>query len=179
MQLTISLPSRPEQIEFNRKRWEEIMSDRSLSSIQCRIETNAHGNIIVTSPASGGHSSRQSSILVMLQNRLGGRSLAECPVSTINGVRAVDVGWYSEARYRAVRGQLVFDIAPEICVEVISPSNTISELQEKKQLYFEAGANEVWLCNLDGSMEYFASTSPDVSSLRSDYFPEFPGQIDE
>ena len=179
MQLTISLPSRPEQIEFNRKRWEEIMSDRSLSSIQCRIETNAHGNIIVTSPASGGHSSRQSSILVMLQNRLGGRSLAECPVSTINGVRAVDVGWYSEARYRAVRGQLVFDIAPEICVEVISPSNTISELKEKKQLYFEAGANEVWLCKLDGSMEYFMSTSPDESSPTSYFYPEFPSQIDE
>ena len=44
--------------------------------------------------------------------------------------------------------------APEICVEVLSPSNSEPEMNEKRALYFEAGAHEVWICDLDGKMEF-------------------------
>lgn len=35
-------------------------------------------------------------------------------------------------------------MAPEICVEVISPENTCAEMAETKALYFAAGAGEFW-----------------------------------
>ena len=65
--------------------------------------------------------------------------------------------------------------APEICVEVISPSNTASEIEEKKQLYFEAGAKEVWLCDDDGTMRFFLPGSLVPASLLC---PDFPVRID-
>ena len=35
--------------------------------------------------------------------------------------------------------------APEICIEVVSPSNSVKELSEKTDAYLAAGAEEVWL----------------------------------
>ena len=35
--------------------------------------------------------------------------------------------------------------APEISIEVVSPSNSVKELSEKTDAYLAAGAEEVWL----------------------------------
>jgi hypothetical protein len=35
--------------------------------------------------------------------------------------------------------------APELCIEVVSPSNSVKELQEKLTAYLAAGAEEVWI----------------------------------
>jgi len=78
------------------------------------------------------------------------------------------------ARFAAVRGQAAFEQAPEICVEVISPSNPDSELGQKKQLYFEAGAEEVWFCLQDGRMEFYEPSQPDVPLAVSPRCPAFP-----
>jgi Uma2 family endonuclease len=155
MQLLIELPSRAEQIAFNRRRWEEICRDPVLSKFQGKVESNAFGKVIMMPPAAGEHSYRQGEIAFCLRKLLGGLALPECPVSTIDGVRAADVGWYSEERFERVRGQIAFEIAPEICVEVLSPDNTGPEMVAKRNLYLEAGAVEVWLCELDGRMRFF------------------------
>src|SRR5436190_590555 len=56
-----------------------------------------------------------------------------------------------------------FPRAPEICVEVISPSNTDAELREKGSLYFAAGA-------LDTCCPGFSRSAQDskVQYLNSD-----------
>ena len=138
MLLQIQLPSRDEQLALNRRRWSEILGDRDLARLPYRIETNAHGQVVMNPPPSGDHSQRQGEIAFQLRTALGGKALPECPISTINGVKAADVGWYSDERYASVRGQEVFERAPEICVEVISLSNTVSEMLEKNILYFDA-----------------------------------------
>lgn len=43
--------------------------------------------------------------------------------------------------------------APELCVEVLSPSNTEPEMQQKTAAYLAAGALEVWLVKEDGTVE--------------------------
>ena len=177
MQLTIELPSREQQMEFNRIRWTEVLADRPLADIPYRIETNAFGQITMNPPASGGHSTRQGRITILLDRLLGGHSLPECPVSTIDGVKAVDVGWYSDERFVRVDGQVAFEIAPEICVEVLSPSNTKSEMQLKRTIYFEAGAEEFWICNLDRIMNFFHRDKPTESRAESLRCPEFPKSI--
>ncbi len=172
MQLVIDLPSREEQLAFNRRRWEELCADPELAKLPGRIETNAHGQILMSPPPAGSHSHRAGRVLIELQKRLGGVLLPECPVSTLDGVRAADVGWYSEERFAEVEGQIAFERAPEICVEVLSPSNTASEMREKRKLYFEAGASEVWLCHEDGRLEFF--TAPDTTVETSALCPGFP-----
>jgi Uma2 family endonuclease len=66
--------------------------------------------------------------------------------------------------------------APEICVEVLSVSNTPAEIAEKIALYFEAGAQEVWTCDLGGTLEFHFSTPPEVRQA-SEICPKFPSVI--
>jgi hypothetical protein len=46
---------------------------------------------------------------------------------------------------------------------------------EKRVLYFDAGANEVWMCALDGSMSFFLA--PNQQSGASTICPNFPTSI--
>jgi len=177
MQLIIELPPREHQMQFNRIRWTEVLADRTLASFPYRIETNAFGQITMNPPASGGHSTRQGKITVLLDRLLGGHSLPECPISTIDGVKVADIGWYSEARLIRLEGQVAFEIAPEICVEVLSPSNTKFEIESKRTVYFEAGAEEFWVCDLEGTMSYFHFENPTEIRSHSLRCPDFPNVI--
>ena len=177
MQLIIDLPARDEQIAFNRRRWAELLSDPALAELPYPIETNAHGQIIMNPPPAGEHSYLQGEIAYHLRRLLGGRALPACPVSTIDGVKAVDVGWYSDTRLAEVRGQDAFEKAPEICVEVLSPSNTAAEMAHTKDLHFEAGACEVWLCQAGGVMAFYHSQHPQESASQSTLCFDFPKNV--
>ena len=92
----------------------------------------------------------------------GGHALTECAVLTGDGVKGVDVAWISEGRVKqGLKGE-VLTIAPEICVEVFSPGNTRQQMKAKRQLYFEAGAEEVWLCDRQGVMLFFLKESQET-----------------
>jgi len=177
MQFVIELPPREDQLAFNRRRWAEVLADPALAELPFRIETNSHGQLLMTPPASGEHSYRQSAIILLLSRLLGGHPLPECPISTVDGVKAADVGWYSDARFALVRGQDAFEQAPEVCVEVLSPSNTDFEMRQKKSLYFEAGAEEVWLCREDGRLEFYGSSQPNAPLAASPRCPAFPASL--
>ncbi|CAN5153668.1 Uma2 family endonuclease [soil metagenome] len=177
MDLLVETLPRDAQIAFNRRRWEEVCADPTLAGLPHKIETDALGHIIMMPPAKGSHSSAQSTIHLKLHDLMGARALVECPISTIGGVRTADVGWYSPARYREVNGQPAFERAPEICVEVLSPSNTPREMAEKRDLYFEAGADEFWICNPDGRLDFFLATNPDSPAVASKICPGFPAQL--
>src|SRR5271166_3000887 len=66
--------------------------------------------------------------------------------------------------------------APEICVEILSPSNTAGEIDEKIALYFEAGAREVWICERDGTLKFHFSSPPEIRE-SSELCPQFPPLI--
>ncbi len=177
MQLIINLPNREEVLASNRQRWAEVLADPRWRDCRDRIETNAFGNILMSPPPATAHCRRSFRIGMLLEQQLGGKALGECPISTIDGVRACDAAWYSDERYARVRDQLVYEIAPEICVEVVSPSNTSAELEYKRALYFEAGAIECWQCDLDGKMSYYHSSAPNTAQSQSTHCPDFPSEI--
>jgi Uma2 family endonuclease len=179
MQLIVDLPERSLVLTRNRQRWGEIVRDPQWAEHPYRIETNEWGHIVMTPPAGGPRCGRQENIQVELRGRLGGRAIAECPVSTLGGVKVIDVGWYSPQRYQSVRGQIAFETAPEICVEVLSPSNSDAEMKAKRQLYFAAGAIECWTCDLEGRMTHFLSDAPDTPQTRSRLCPQFPEIIND
>jgi len=177
MILHLRLPTHDEALAFNRVRWAEILEDPQWHDYAGRIETNGFGQIVVSPPPNKLHSARQGAIVVHLHQALGKSVMAECPISTQDGVKSADVAWCSPIRYAEVAGQSTFEIAPEICIEVLSPSNTIAEMQAKRQLYFAAGAVECWICDLDGLMTYYHRSNPDGSMSASTLCPHFPTTI--
>jgi Uma2 family endonuclease len=90
-----------------------------------------------------------------LERHLGGESLAECSIDTPEGVKVADVAWCS-AEFLARYGyQTPYPSAPEICVEVRSPSDSREEIQTKVALYLDRGAQEVWIVFETGEVQFF------------------------
>jgi Uma2 family endonuclease len=54
--------------------------------------------------------------------------------------------------------------APEICIEIMSPSNTKREMKSKVNLYLKAGATEVWIVSEAGTIQYFDKNGQKESS---------------
>src|SRR6266480_5600956 len=176
--LTIELPPHEAQTAFNLRRWVELLADRELARFEGRIETDRHGQIIMSPPPAPSHGSFQLEIGHLLRQLMShGRVLTECPISTANGVKAADVAWASPERMRQLGEQVCFSRAPDICVEVMSPSNTEAEIQEKIALYFDAGAREVWLCAEGGAMSFFSS-DPTRPMRASKMCPQFPKRVE-
>jgi Uma2 family endonuclease len=139
--LTLELTRRKTRTAFNLRRWAELLADRGLAKVEGRIETDRHGHIIMSPPPAPSHGSFQLEIGYLLRTLLPeGRVLTECPISTADGVKAADVAWASPERMADLGAKVCFPRAPDICVEVMSPSNTEAEIHEKMALYFDAGA---------------------------------------
>jgi Uma2 family endonuclease len=130
--------------------WADVMANPYLKDLPFKIELNKWGKIEM-SPASNQHGMLQFNIGKELDKRPGGHVLVECSVATSNGVRVADIAWISDARLAEVGTVTPYPKAPEICVEVMSPSNTWPEMEMKAALYLGAGAEEVWIAGLDGS----------------------------
>ena len=179
MQLLINLPSREETIALVRSRWDEAVREPAWINIEGKFESNSFGQIIVTPPPPLPHSSRSTQIAFILQQKLGGRALVECPVLTVDGVKVPDAVWCSVERYAAQRGEVAFSTTPEICVEVLSPRNTDAEMAHKRFLYFDAGAKECWACDLEGRMSYYHASESNEQTTKSELCPDFPAVIED
>jgi Uma2 family endonuclease len=174
--ITIELPDLNSQTEFNLTRWEQVLADPTLAILPYRIETDQHGHILMSPPPAPLHGQRQIQIGVLLHQLLpAGKIVSECPLSTAGGVKAIDVAWLAPGRPENISQLTLFEHAPEICVEIVSPSNSRSEISEKRALYFDAGAAEVWVCALDGSISFFVS--PNQQSPASSISTDFPVRI--
>lgn len=131
----------------------------------------------MTPPPLKSHGRYQHRIAKFLDELLPeGFVTTECPVSTSDGVKGADVTWASKEREARNPAEL-YDFAPEICVEVRSPSNTDAQLAEKRALYFDAGAEEVWVCELNGTMCFFLKSHPEQAAGDSSLCPRFPKSI--
>ncbi len=129
--------------------WSDVMSNPYLKDLPFKIELNKWGRIEM-SPASNRHGLVQVEVANQLGQRPAGRVLVECSIQTVDGVRVADVAWISDARLAEFGDATPYPRAPEICVEVMSASNTWAEMHFKAGLYLQAGAEEVWVVSLDG-----------------------------
>jgi Uma2 family endonuclease len=154
--------------------WAEVVAHPSLQDLPFKIETNEFGQIVMN-PVKINHSIYQSKISNLLQNMgTDGLTLTECAVETRRGTKCADVAWASNKILEIIGGKTQADIAPEICVEVVSISNSPREMKQKRKLYFEQGAKEVWLCDENGNMQFFDEEGELTKSI---WFPDFPSNI--
>ena len=161
---------------FNLRRWDEVLTDPELNKVPGRVETDRHGRIIMSPPPAPRHSRLQGRIVSLLEKLMPpGEVLPECALSTADGIKGVDAAWASPGCWAELGNRSCFIRSPEICVEVISPSNTEEEIREKISLFFDAGAKEVWVCGIFGAMSFY---KPDGQPLsRSELCPAFPSEI--
>lgn len=156
--------------------WKAVVNDPHLRDLPYKIETNEWGQIVMSPPPAFKHGARQSRIARLLEEHLpDGRSVTEAPVRTSGGTKVADVAWLSAERFDEVKDEYDAPVAPEICVEVLSPSNAPGEIEQKRRLYFEAGAEEVWTCSAEGAMRFFG---PDGAREASQRAPGFPARVE-
>jgi Uma2 family endonuclease len=136
-------------------RWAEILRDPVLQDLPYKIELNSWGKVEM-SPASNRHGRLQALVGAELLRQLpGGMVVSEGSVLTDIGVRVPDVIWASAEFVRTFGESTPYPKAPEICVEIVSPSNSDDEIREKTRAYLAAGATEVWIVAEEGTIRYF------------------------
>jgi Uma2 family endonuclease len=174
------LPLITDQTAFNLDRWDELCADPLWVDVEGKIETDRYGQVIVNPPAEPSHGGKQFDLGTLLARHAppGGKVAVEMPISTSEGVKVADITWGSAKRLAKIAGRTALSAAPEICVEVLSPGNTRNEIDEKRRLYFEAGAQEVWICERDGALCFFLKAAPKKPALASKLCPRMPGRVE-
>ncbi len=128
------------------------------------------GELIMMSPGKGRHGVVSARILGELiafvrENALGevldssaGYVLARDP----DTVREPDVSFLSTERFKGQDLDAFLEGAPDLAVEVLSPSNTAAEMRAKMDDYFGAGCQIVWI--VDPLRKSIVVHRPDGSS---------------
>ncbi|MGH8477938.1 MAG: Uma2 family endonuclease [Methylococcales bacterium] len=138
--------------------WSEVVDNPCLENLPFKIELNRYGKIEMT-PASNKHGRLQLQIGALLERKLKrGEAMIECSIQTTEGVKVADVAWCSKAFIKQHGYETPYSSAPEICIEIVSPSNSKEEIFNKAQLYLHAGAQEAWVVWEDGVTEYYGKS---------------------
>jgi len=155
-------------------KWSDLYEEKNLQDLPYKIELNERGHIVM-SPASNRHGNIQTKIAFYLMSWMrNGTVLTECAIDTAKGVKVADAVWVSADFLKKHRGETPYPEAPEVCVEIKSPSNSDKEMQEKRNLYFAKGAKEYWLCDEDGNVAFYNAAGKIKTSV---YFPDMPAKI--
>lgn len=147
--------------------WSEVVDNPYFENLPFKIELNRYGKIEMT-PASNKHGRLQAKISALLDKKLKkGETLIECSIQTTEGVKVADVAWCSNTFIQKHGYETPYSRAPEICVEIVSPSNSKEEMSNKVQLYLAAGAVEVWIVTENGCVDYYGT----AGKLNESSFP--------
>ena len=132
------LPAKPlrfgdQSIQFYFKErgmnWQQVCEDPNFKDLPYRVELNQNGKIIM-SPAKNEHALYQGRIeRILWKYTENGEVYPECPIETSDGTKAADVVWMSEERIEITKKEVSCSIAPEICIEVLSSTNTKKEME--------------------------------------------------
>jgi Uma2 family endonuclease len=111
-----------------------------------------HGELIQVAPPKHKHFVVQRRLRQMLSHaagegivdtELGFRPLAE------GEYRIADVAYVSKDRWREIDPDGNLHGAPELVIEVLSPSNTVAEILDKESICLENGSREFWVVDLE------------------------------
>jgi Uma2 family endonuclease len=157
-----------------RERWRQLADNRLVAEIPCKVELSEKGAIEV-SPPTVRHAFIQGFLIRELaRQRPDGMTLGECTVETDIGMRIPDVIWVSRELWEQHRNDRQFRIAPDLCIEVLSPTNTRIQMAEKRAAYLAAGAKEVWIVGEDGVPEIYTGDGRVLASTLGFDLPRLP-----
>jgi Uma2 family endonuclease len=127
-----------------------------------------NGRIVALSPTGRGHGTAEAKLTARLTTyaeATGGGEVMTGEVGIFirrnpDTVRAADILFISNERLARCAPSGYLDVAPELVVEVFSPTDRWSEVMEKLGDYFSAGVDRVWVLvpNLRRILAYRSST---------------------
>ena len=137
--------------------WSQVINNPFLKDLPFKIELNKWGKILMT-PASNSHGHIQFEVGAKIRDEKQGcgKVITECSIQTSQGVKVADVAWISDEFFARYGYDTPYKRAPEICVEIVSPSNSKGEMEEKIELYLAKGAKEVWIVREKGETEFYS-----------------------
>ena len=154
-----------------------------------RLERTAKGELIIMSPAGGETSNSNAGLTAQIwiwnqQNKLGKVFDSSGGFKLSNGAnRAPDASWVKLERWDALtpEQQKKFPpICPDFVVELMSPSDSLKETQDKMKEYRDNGALLGWLINRKSRQVEIYRPNQEVEVLDSpatlsgeDVLPEF------
>lgn len=106
------------------------------------------GELVQLSPTMPLHNLVRHRLLILLATFLKGRGLGtviseQAFILSEHTVRIPDLAFVSEGRLKALRHPP--SGAPDLAIEVISPSHTPREMDQKVSGYFAAGCKRIWI----------------------------------
>ncbi len=147
--------------------WSEVINNPLLQNLPFKIELNKFGKLLM-SPASNLHGRIQGRLAASLWSDMPeGEVITECSIETSDGVKVADVVWASAAFIAEFGYATPYAKAPELCIEIVSPSNSKQEMRQKTDLYLARGAQEVWIVYDDARIDIFSHTGQCLSSVFS------------
>jgi Uma2 family endonuclease len=81
--------------------------------------------------------------------------------------RYADVAWAPAERWAKQDPSGYFSGAPDIVIEVLSPSNTVSKMFEKEQLCLENGCREFWVVDLERKVVKISTTDGRATTYKA------------
>ena len=126
------------------QRYGELCDDPSFANVQGKIEIDRWGRLLMSPPPAPYHGRIQVRLCDKLA-QLGGERTVEAAIATPLGLFVADLAWSSQISPRGSERDPALMRAPELCIEVVSPSNSRKEMNEKVVAYLAAGAEEVWI----------------------------------
>ena len=148
--------------------WSEVIDNPLLQDLPFKIELNKYGKLLL-SPVSNLRGCIQAQLAAALQNDMpDGEVITECSVETSDGVKVADVVWTSAAFISEFGYTTPYTKAPELCVEIVSPSNSKQEMEQKIELYLARGTHEVWVVYEGALIDVFTHTGQQSKSQFSD-----------
>jgi Uma2 family endonuclease len=109
------------------------------------------GELIRMPPAGWDHGSYGAEITALLRNHVKEHNLGKVVTADAGfrlgdeTVRAPDVAFVRKARLGALASKGFAKGAPDLAVEIFSPSDSVPQLMRKVKQYFAAGCHTVWI----------------------------------
>ena len=148
--------------------WPEVLSNPLLQNLPFKIELNEFGKLLM-SPESNLHGFVQGRVAATLWSDMPeGKVITECSIETSGGVKVADVAWASASFMAEFGYDTPYNKSPELCVEIVSPSNSKKEMKQKTELYLAKGCQEVWVVYENTRIDIFTHTGKQVQSQFSD-----------
>jgi Uma2 family endonuclease len=124
-----------------------------------------HGEIVLVPPPKWGHQEIQDRIQMLLKRLIGGRGVVRMEMAfrplPEYEVWQADVGLVQAARAGATGQDEYLMGAPDLVVEVLSPGNTMDEINDKMSVGLENGCASFWI--VDPKRQRVSVTEGDVT----------------
>ena len=139
------------------------ISDRDLELLSrdnpdARLETNSQGHLIFMSPTGGETGERNGELFFQIKLWNKRSKLGKVFDSSTgfrlsnNAIRSPDVSWIPNSKWNALtreQKRKYLPLAPDFVLELMSPSDNLSEIRNKMREYIDCGVRLGWLINPD------------------------------